>query len=105
MSIADSASVKMPPGPQESPVPARSFATICSIRSGSSPIVSAAEFVDRDAQAAGHLAAVEGHADALDAVVGAQAQDDDRTRAAGFLRHVGQRIVFRNAQGGRFDSW
>ena len=42
--------------------------------------------------------AIEGEADALDAAVGAQPQDDDRAHAAGFLRHVGQRIVFRHAE-------
>jgi hypothetical protein len=41
VSIADSASVKMPPGPQASPVPARSLATMCSMRIGSSPTIAA----------------------------------------------------------------
>jgi acyl-CoA dehydrogenase len=72
-----------------------------SIRIGSSPTVSAAEVLDRGMQAASHGGAIEGEADALDAAVGAQAQDDDRAHAAGLFRHVGQRIVLGHAERGR----
>jgi hypothetical protein len=59
-----------------------------------------AEFIDRAAQRPGHRAAIERQADAFDARIGVHAEDDDRAQPAGFLRHVGQRIVFRNAQDG-----
>ena len=97
MSIADSARVKMPPGPQESPVPALQLGDDFLDAQRVFADGQGGEFLDRDAQAAGHLAAVEGQADALDAVIGAQAQDDDWAGAPGFLRHVGQGVVFRNA--------
>ena len=59
-----------------------------------------AQFIDRAAQRAGERAAVEGEANAFDAGVGLDAEDDDGTQAACFFRHVRQRVVFRDAQNG-----
>ena len=98
-SIADSASVKMPE-PQESPAAAPQLAHD---RLDAQRVLAddqRAEFIDRAAQRAGHRAAVERQADALDAAVGLDAQDDDGAQPSGLFRHVGERIVFRDAQDG-----
>ena len=91
------------PEPQVSPAAARSLRMSGSMRSGSSPIGQRAQFIDRGAQAAGHRPAVEGQADAFDAGVGLDLQRDDRPQPAHVLRHVRERIVFRNPQDVRDD--
>ena len=78
VSIADSASVKMPAGPAESPA---ASAQLAHDRLDAQRVLAdgqRAEFIDGGAQRAGHGAAVERQADALDAAVGLHAQDDDR---------------------------
>jgi hypothetical protein len=49
-------------------------------------------------QGACNARAIEADADSLDALIGAQPEDDDRPHAAGFLRHVGQRVVLRDGE-------
>ena len=59
MSIAESASVKMPPGPQESPVPGAQLGDDLLDAQRVLADGQRGEFLDRGMQAAGHLAAVE----------------------------------------------
>src|SRR6516225_253662 len=87
ISIAASASVKMPPGPPDDP------ARILADRLRR-------EIIDRGAQAAAQAAAPQGHANALDPVVGAQPQDHDRASAADFLRHIREWVILRDVEGG-----
>jgi hypothetical protein len=102
MSIAASANVNMPPGP-EPPAAARSFAMmpfeaqrVFSDRQGS-------EIVDRGLQAAGHRAAIEGDGEPLDAVVGAYPHDHDRSRCIRVFRGIGERIRFWQDEDLRLD--
>ena len=60
------------------------------------------QFLDGDLKAAGHLATIEGDADAFDAVVGAQAQRHDGPEAPGIVQRVRERVGFRNVQGRHF---
>src|SRR6476646_3654622 len=56
------------------------------------------------AQRASDRAAVQGDAYTLQSIVGVHAENDDRAQPVDVLRHVGERVVFRDAQNGGFGA-
>src|SRR6266446_213738 len=102
MSIAASARVNIPAGP-EPPAAARNFAMIASTRNGSSPTVSA-PIVDRALQRGGHGAPIKGHPDPFDPIIGVDSKDYDRPGRVRVFWSVRERVLLRQDQDLRADA-
>ena len=95
MSMAENASVKIPPGPAEPAAASRSFWPTASTRSGSSPTRERTELLDGMLQRGGERGAEEGDADALDARVGLDLHRDELAERPAEGRPTRERLIGR----------